>query len=71
VGAPALFLIGKKLGRSLATTTLQMTKRQRLKRQPATTSPRRFRTNQIPALHFHALLNKEEATEVELMLASS
>jgi hypothetical protein len=31
-------------------------------------STRRFPVNQIPALHFHAMLN-EEASEVELMLA--
>jgi hypothetical protein len=39
------------------------------KRHPATTSPRRFLANQIPALRFHALLNNEEAPEVNLMLA--
>ena len=32
-----------------------------------TTSTRRFPANQIPTLHFRALLN-EEAPEVELML---
>jgi hypothetical protein len=30
------------------------------------TSSRRFPANQIPTLHFHALLNNEEAPEVEL-----
>jgi hypothetical protein len=33
---------------------------------PASTPTRRFPANQIPALHFHALLNKE--AEVELAL---
>ena len=37
------------------------------KRQSATTSTRRFPSNQVPALRFSALLN-EEAPEVELAL---